>query len=287
MLDKNILIIGGTGTLGTALIRRLHQRNVNYNISVLSRDEHKHYRLKKEFNDVNFIIGDIKEPSTISDALKNIDTVFHVAALKHIDLLEENPIESIKTNVLGTINVCEVVKDKVENLMFSSTDKAVDPINVYGHCKALSEKLVLHYNKTSMTNFSVFRWGNIINSTGSALPFFIDKIKNGEFIPLTHPNMTRFFLPIDKAIDFVLDNYKKKSNEVWVHPEMKAASISRIINIIGEMLNKKPEIRILGLRPGEKIDECLHSKYSGRFMDSKICPQYTDDELKEMIGIML
>jgi len=171
--------------------------------------------------------------------------------------------------------------------MFSSTDKAVDPINVYGNCKSISEKIVLNYNKDNKTTFTVFRWGNIINSNGSALPYFIDCVRNKKIIPLTHANMTRFFITIEKAVDFVYENYQLESKEVYVYPEMKAARIDTVISVIGELLNEPPLIKISGLRPGEKIDECLYSKYSGRFMDSKICPQYSREELKELIGAMI
>lgn len=283
---KSILIIGGTGTLGVALLNELTK--FDHNITVLSRDEQKHYRLKKIYPNVNFVIGDIKDIGSINPHFKGVDSVFHVAALKHIDILENHIEESIKTNIIGTLNAIKCAQlNQVKNFMFSSTDKAVDPINVYGHCKAISEKLVLNANKESNTNFTVFRWGNIINSNGSALPFFIDKIKKGEEIPLTHINMSRFFLTIENAVGFILSKYEEPSNEVYVHPEMKAARIFDVIKVIAKMLDKPYSIKLVGLRPGEKIDECLYSKYSGRFLDSKVCDQYTESELEELIRPML
>lgn len=283
---KSILIIGGTGTLGTALIKRLY--NENLNIKVLSRDEHKQYRLKKQYPKIEFVLADIRDRHSINRHFEGIDTVFHFAALKHIDILEENPVESIKTNILGTINVCEsAIANNVKYLIFSSTDKACDPINVYGHCKAISEKLVLNYNKNSRTIFSVYRWGNVINSNGSALPFFIDCIKNGRNIPLTHKDMSRFFITIEQAIEYILKTFPFASNEVMVHPDMKAARMDTVIQVIAELLNKNIMIEITGLRLGEKIDECLYSKYSGHFIDSKICDQYTKDELISLIRPML
>lgn len=288
MLDniKNVLILGGTGTLGVSLLRRFSNENIN--VKVLSRDEHKHYKLKKMFPYVEFVLGDIRDKHSIHKHFKNIDAIFHVAALKHIDILEENPIESIKTNILGTINACECAIDhNVKYFMFSSTDKACDPINLYGHCKAISEKLILNYNKKALTVFSVYRWGNVINSNGSALPFFIDCIKNGKTIPLTHQNMSRFFITIEQAIEYILRTFWIGVNEVLVHPDMKAARIDTVIDVIGELLGITPKIEITGLRPGEKIDECLYSKYSGHFIDSKICEQYSRDELKILIRPML
>jgi UDP-N-acetylglucosamine 4,6-dehydratase len=285
---KNILIIGGTGTLGVSLIKHLIKKDNDLRITVLSRDEQKHYALKKTFSNVKFILGDIRDKSSISKHFRNIDAVFHVAALKHIDILEYNPIESVKTNILGTINVCEsCLENNVKYMMFSTTDKAVDPCNVYGHCKAISEKIILNYNKEFRTAFTVFRWGNIINSNGSALPHFIDNIKKGVTIDLTHKDMSRFFLTIESAIEFVLRNYRYVNHEAYIHPDMKAAKILNIIKIIHEMLGKELDYRIVGLRPGEKIDECMYSKYSGKFMDSKTCPQYTDEELKQLIVGML
>lgn len=287
--NTSILIIGGTGTLGVALLNRLHSIGLgNLSIKVLSRDEQKQYRLKKQFPNVDFVLGDIKDIHSLAPHFKGIDHVFHFAALKHIDILESFPEECIKTNIGGTLNSISCARaSAVKDFVFSSTDKAVDPINVYGYCKAISEKLVLNANKYPSTNFTVFRWGNIINSNGSALPFFIDKIKKGEEVPLTHANMSRFFITIENAVDFMISKFEEKSKEPMVHPDMKAAKIIDVIKLIANMLDKPYSIKIVGLRPGEKISECLYSKHSGKYVDSETCPQYTEQELIELIRPML
>jgi len=272
--DK-ILILGGTGTLGKALLEKLTER---HEVIVLSRDEQKQYALKKQYPHVEFIIADIRDKSSIKHAFENVKYVFHVAALKHIDIIEENPIESVKTNILGTINVCEeALEHNVKHVIFSTTDKAIDPINVYGNCKAISEKIILNYNKFNKTYFKFFRWGNILNSSGSAIPFFIDCIKKGKSIPLTNKEMTRFFTTIEIAVNFMLENIDTRKNHFTLN--MKSAYILNIITIIGELLDLPANYHITGLRSGEKLHESLISSHEINNVNSKNCLMFTKEEL--------
>lgn len=283
---KNILILGGAGTLGSELVKRLYR---GHRLTVLSRDEHKQQAMKKAYPGVKFVLGDIRDKGSIEREFIDKDIVFHVAALKHIDHLEDNPIESIKTNVLGSINVADAaVEQGVPYCVFSSTDKAVDPINVYGNCKALSERIFLQKNELqSNTHFSVYRWGNVIGSQGSAIPFFIDCILKNKPIPVTDQRMSRFWITISEAVDFMFETFHSSpKGEVLVPPKMKAATIPQIIAALKNLLSidlGADNFQIIGLRKGEKLHECLFSIHSGKYVSSEICDRYSPDELMDLL----
>ena len=286
MENKRILIIGGTGTLGKELIRNLYRKN---KISVLSRDEHKQALLKKEYPFIKFYLGDIRNLNNHDYAFHNIDVVFHVAALKHVDILENDPLESIKTNVLGSINIAEAcIRNNVKYCMFSSTDKAVYPINAYGMSKGLSEKIFLDYNKKqSKTLFKVYRWPNVIGSNGSALLFFIVLIKSNKTIPITDARMSRFWLKTQDAINFVLDTIENNNfckDKVLIYPHLKAAPLLEVIGAISYLLKKDYKYNVIGLRAGEKLHEdmCFENE-TGRVISSNNCDQYTKEELLELL----
>lgn len=281
MINKNILIVGGTGTLGNELIKHLVSLN---NITVFSRDELKQQELKKKHGDVRFILGDIREFESIHDAMFEQDVVFHVAALKHIDVIERNPEEAIKTNVLGSINVAKAaLANDVGYMVFSSTDKAVLPINVYGHTKAIVERYYLDLNtKQCDTKFRVFRWGNVLGSRGSVIHSFVEDLKKEGVVYLTHPEMTRFWIHISEAVTFMLHNYESVKNRVF-YPQMKAARVKRVAEAIAEIIGVKDyKIEITGIRPGEKIHECLESNHN-ECVRSDTSLQLTDGELIEML----
>jgi UDP-N-acetylglucosamine 4,6-dehydratase/5-epimerase len=220
------VIVGGTGTLGHELIRQLY--NSCSSIVSVSRCELKQKELKDEFPKVVTVLGDIRDKQSLLKPFKNADVVFHVAALKHIEVMEENPEECIKTNVIGTLNVCDAAEEAgVKRVVFSSTDKAVLPINIYGMAKAVSEKIMLSRGHI------VYRWGNVANSRGAATHYFKRAIENNEPVNLTHPDMTRFWIRIEDAVKFMIDTYKTAS---------------------GIMI---PNIRITDLRPGEKLHESI------------------------------
>ena len=282
---KHVLILGGSGTLGVAIIEHLKINFPHVKVTVGSRSEHKHADLKKKYPHVKFILCDIRDADATYKICHRQDLVFHVAALKHVDILEDNPVESIKTNVVGTLNVANACSmNGVRWCMFSSTDKAVEAENVYGHCKALSESVLLDFNnKQLVTRFQVFRWGNVIGSQGSAIPYFIKCIHNETELNLTDTRMTRFWIRIEEAVEFMIGNHKNISNSVLIPPFMKGASVSRIINTLEFLLEKKAKINIVGLRRGEKIDESLISQHSRFPLNSRKCQQYTDDELKGLL----
>jgi UDP-N-acetylglucosamine 4,6-dehydratase/5-epimerase len=286
LTHKSVLVIGGTGSLGRAIVSHLREHYPTTQITVLSRDEQKQQAMKKDFPHVRFIIGDIKDASSIYPAFREQFAVFHVAALKHIDHIEDNPVESVKTNILGTINVanaCEIMK--VPYCVFSSTDKAVDPLNTYGNCKAISERLLAHRNEVgSPTHFSTYRWGNVINSNGSAIPFFAKCIQNNQSIPLTDERMTRFWIDIRQAVQFIFMTFMQRRDEVLIPPMMKSASVVEVIEALGEICERpSPKYHVVGLRKGEKIHESLRSQHSREPIDSLSCDRYTKEELKQLI----
>jgi len=281
--NKSCIILGGTGTLGKELIKRLHKNN---DILVISRDEHKHQSLKKEFPKVRFALGDIRNIESSKLLFKNKDVVFHVAALKHVDYLEDNPMESLQTNTLASFDIANVcIENNIKHCVFSSTDKAVYPINTYGFSKALSEKIFLHFNTIQdKTKFKVYRWPNVIGSTGSALPYFVKLLKEGTKIPVTDARMTRFWIKIDEAVDFVLSSYyKQHPNITQIYPKLKSASLLKVIDVLAEMLEVKYTIHEIGMRKGEKLHEDMtfEHEYGGK-ISSNNCYQYTRDELKEL-----
>lgn len=284
---KRALVIGGTGSLGREIITQLPLKYPGIDLTVLSRCEHKQQALKKVFPHIKFVLGDVRDYSSLSPWMKGKDAVFHVAALKAIDHIEENPVESVKTNVLGTINVANcAIEHDVKYCMFSSTDKAVSPINTYGFCKATSEKILLEYNRNlSITHFSVYRWGNVISSTGSAIPFFIEQIKADQPVSLTDPMMTRFWIKISTAVNFILNSYDSKESleNIMIPPTMKAAKVIDVINCIADILGKKAKINVVGLRRGEKMYEELMSVHTAKPISSTNCQQYTYRELMDLL----
>lgn len=280
----NILIVGGTGTLGTELTRQLLKKDYVDRITILSRGEHKQKQHRDLFNDsrLKYVIGDIKDFDSIIYSFIDVDYVFHTAALKHIDVAEDNPIESVKTNILGTINVCKACRHVDATLIFATTDKAVDPINVYGMCKGISEQII----KKAGIDYLIYRWGNVLGSQGSALNIFKEKILSNKPIPITSIQMTRFWISIEEAVEFIMNTFEDYENETLI-PEMKSSTILEVIRSICRCLNidhKKTYSVEVGLRPGEKIHESLTSIHSRKWVNSKDCERYTESELDELIN---
>ncbi len=260
---KIVFITGGTGYLGKALTREILKYGPK-EIRVFSRDEVKHYKYQIEFkNDrrLRNIVGDVRDFHRLRRAMIGSDIVIHAAALKRIDLIEYNVEESIKTNVLGTLNVVNAIfEENVERAIFISTDKACSPVNAYGACKFISERIFTESNFTKAnrkTIFNAVRYGNVWESTGSVIPFFKEKIRRGEKIPLTDARMTRFIITPTQAVHLIFDALRYgRGGEVFV-PRLPAFRVTDLIDILKENLSADNEIEVIGLRPGEKIHEIM------------------------------
>ena len=263
---KKILITGGTGSLGAALTKRLLNEGVD-TIRIFSRNESKQIEMESEFKDdrLRFLIGDVRDNERLERAVEDIDIVFHAAALKHVPVIEYNPFEAIKTNVLGSQNVINAcLKEDVERAVCVGTDKAVSPLNTYGATKLLMEKLFVTANnylkkERHRTKFIALRYGNVLGSSGSVLPKFIEQIKKKEMITITDPNMARFSISMNEALDFILKaTTVGQGSEIFI-PKLRAYSITDVKDALFELLGKTDE-KIIGIRPGEKLDEVLINK---------------------------
>lgn len=259
--NKNILITGGTGSFGQACVEYLIQKSKLRKIIIYSRDEMKQYSMQKKFksNKLRFLIGDVRDQSRLRLALKDVDYVIHAAALKHVPVAEYNPLECIKTNIYGSNNVVQASIDaNVKRVIALSTDKAVNPINLYGATKLCSEKIFTNANAMSGlgTRFSVVRYGNVINSRGSIVPMVRNlKIENIKEVPLTDERMTRFFIKLNEAVIFVLKCLERMiKGEIFV-PKMPSIKITKLIQAI----HPQAKMKNIGIRPGEKINELLIS----------------------------
>jgi len=283
--SKNILILGGTGTLGRALISKIEEIHPEWHITVFSRDEHKQAELKRSHRNVTCVLGDIRTES-VYKVFRGKDIVFHVAALKHIDILEDNPWESVLTNIVATKVVADAaVSYGVKNFIFSSTDKAVDPVNVYGACKFISEKYLFHLNKAQQgTKFAVYRWGNVLGSNGSVIPQFIKTLLNEQKIYITSPLMTRFWIPIEWAVQYMLRTYgESRPFSAMIPPTMKAATVPMVGRCVAQILGVKDfKTEIIGLRAGEKHHEALSSQHEDNIRSDNV-QMYTMDELTDLL----
>ena len=264
MNNKRILIIGGTGALGQALIRKYNGDNT---IMIFSRDEHKHVDLMKEYTDVESHLGDIRDKDSIRNCFDRFqpDVVINTAAIKHVPICETNSIESVKTNILGHQNVIESIREfkNIETLIFISTDKACKPINIYGMCKAISEKLYSNYAETEKnTKVVTVRYGNVLESTGSVIPYFKQLLEGGsDFLPITHFDMTRFLITLNDAVELIdwTYNYPSSHGKIAV-PKIKSMKIVDLANCLIKKYKEDTELRMVGIRPGEKLHEEMISE---------------------------
>ena len=261
MLDgKSILITGGTGSLGTALTRRIFKEYPKVKrVVIFSRDEQKQFQMAQEFPEskypaIRYFIGDIRDFSRLKRALRDVDLVIHTAAMKHVHIAEYNPMECIKTNVLGAENLINACLDtEVKKVVALSTDKAAAPINLYGATKLTSDKLFIAANNIRGRNdidFSVVRYGNVMGSNGSVIPFFMKKKAEG-VLPITNPKMTRFNISLSEGVDMVLHALEHAwGGEIFV-PKIPSYRITDVAEAIGPECEQK----VIGIRPGEKIHE--------------------------------
>ena len=265
MLDgKRILITGGTGSLGFALTKKLLGTNVEI-IRIYSRNESKQVEMQDQLDDprLRFLIGDVRDLERLTKALEDIDIVFHAAALKHVPVVEYNPFEAIKTNVLGSQNVIDAcLKENVEVAVCIGTDKAVSPLNTYGATKHLMEKLFVTASNyinpvRHKTKFLAVRYGNVLGSSNSVIPKFIEQIQSGKSLTITDPSMTRFTITMDQALELILTAIKKGyGGEVFV-PKLKAYKLDTLKDAILDILKKSAEIERIPVRQGEKFHESL------------------------------
>ena len=260
---KKVLITGGTGSLGQALTKKLLKTNVEQ-IRIFSRNEFKQIEMESKFQDkrLRFFIGDVRDLERLILALEDIDFVFHAAALKHVPKVEYNPFEAVKTNVIGSQNVIDAcIKKNIEKAICIGTDKAVSPLNTYGATKLLMEKLFITANnylnpEIHKTKFIAVRYGNVLGSSGSVVPKFIEQIKSNQKISITDTKMTRFSLTMEEALNFILNAaIKGKGSEIFV-PKIKSYSIMDVKQALVELLNDTGQ-EITGIRTGEKIHETL------------------------------
>ena len=269
---KKVLITGGTGSLGHALTQRILNSDVEQ-IRILSRNEFKQVSMESLIQDerLRFLIGDVRDKERLVRALEDVDVVFHAAALKHVPKVEYNPFEAIKTNVQGSQNVIDAcIENDVERAVCIGTDKAVSPLNTYGATKLLMEKLFITARRYSnpekhRTKFFAVRYGNVFGSSGSVIPKFIQQINKNEKITITDPNMTRFSITMNQALDFILKATKNgHGSEIFI-PKVKAYSLQQIVDILSN-LTKTKEHTIIGIRPGEKQHESLINSDEMRYV---------------------
>jgi UDP-N-acetylglucosamine 4,6-dehydratase len=265
--DSSVLITGGTGSLGKALLKEILKNTTARRVVVFSRDELKQYNLKAAFKDdsrLRWFIGDIRDLERLKRALHGIDYVIHAAALKQVDTGEYNPMEFIKTNVIGSQNVIDAsIEAGVKRVVALSTDKASSPINLYGATKLTADKLFIAANNYSFsygTTFSVVRYGNVMGSRGSVIPYFRDLALQGKPLPLTDLRMTRFWISIDAAVKFVLSSLEMmKGGELFVPkiPSMKLFDLAKAVDPNAAIIE-------IGMRPGEKLHEEMISADDSR-----------------------
>ncbi len=256
-----LLITGGTGSFGNAVVKRFLKNTHISEIIIFSRDEKKQHDMFYSFNHrkLTFVIGDIRDKDSITAACRGVDFIFHAAALKHIPTGEFFPVEIVRTNIIGTENVFNAAEaNKVKKVVLLSTDKAAYPVNAMGMSKALAEKLVsAHARNSKSTVFCAVRYGNVIASRGSVIPLFIDLIKRNKPLPVTDPLMTRFLLTLDDSISLIELAIKKGRQGDLFIKKAPAATIGDLVRALLNIFKAKNKIKIIGKRAGEKIHETL------------------------------
>ena len=264
---KTILITGGTGSFGKACAKRLLEKHAPSSVRIFSRDELKQWEMRRELNDdprLRFLIGDVRDEQRVRRAAEGVDVIIHAAAMKQVPACEYNPIEAIRTNVDGAINVINAALDNnIPRVIALSTDKAASPANLYGATKLCSDRLFIQSNEyrggSRKTMFSVVRYGNVMGSRGSVIPLFRRQKEKGE-LTITHENMTRFWITLPQAVDLVLSSLDiMRGGELFVPkiPTMKVIDLAKTIA-------PNATCRVIGIRPGEKIHECLITAEEGR-----------------------
>ena len=281
--DKTLMITGGTGSFGNVVLNRFLNTDIG-EIRVFSRDEKKQDDMRHEFQDkmpevadkIKFYIGDVRDLQSIRSAMHDVDYIFHAAALKQVPSCEFFPIEAVKTNVLGTENVLTAaIEASVKNIVCLSTDKAAYPVNAMGTSKAMMEKVIVAKSRTvkpEKTKICCTRYGNVLCSRGSVVPLWIEQIKAGNPITITEPSMTRFIMSLDEAVDLVLFAFEKGVSGDILVQKAPACTIEVLAKAITELFEPGHEIRVIGIRHGEKMyetlltnEECANAVDMGKF----------------------
>ena len=266
--DKNVLITGGTGSFGKKCTEIILKRYKPRRLIIYSRDELKQFEMAQDFPDskyncIRYFIGDVRDKERMNRAFRNVDYVIHAAALKQVPAAEYNPFEAVKTNILGAQNVINVAIDQgVKKVIALSTDKAANPINLYGATKLCSDKLFIAGNSYvgfDHSIFSVVRYGNVVGSRGSVVPFFLKCRENG-ILPITDPRMTRFWITLEQGVNFVLACLKKMVGGELFVPKLPSMNIMDLAKVIAPECKTK----IIGIRPGEKLHELMITKDDAR-----------------------
>lgn len=262
---KTLLITGGTGSFGNAVLKRFLDTNIK-EIRIFSRDEKKQDDMRKAYsnNKIKFYIGDVRNLESIRDAVKDVDYIFHAAALKQVPSCEFFPMEAVRTNVLGTDNILTASIDAgVKKVICLSTDKAAYPINAMGTSKAMMEKVIVAKSRnvdSEKTTIACTRYGNVMASRGSVIPLFVDQIKANKPITITDPNMTRFLMNLDEAVDLVLFAFKNaKQGDLFVQ-KSSASTVSDLAHAVKKLFKSDVDIKIIGTRHGEKAHETLMTR---------------------------
>lgn len=258
--EKTILITGGTGSFGKLFIKTILERYQPRRLIVYSRDELKQFEMQQEYNApcMRYFIGDVRDANRLTMAMRGVDYVVHAAALKQVPAAEYNPMECIKTNIHGAENVIQAaLLNQVKKVIALSTDKAANPINLYGATKLASDKLFVAANNIAgqdPTRFAVVRYGNVVGSRGSVVPFFQKRIDQGATaLPITHAEMTRFWITLQQGVDFVINNFSRmKGGEIFV-PKLPSVRITDLATAMAPQLKQE----IIGIRPGEKLHEVM------------------------------
>ncbi len=266
--DKTLMITGGTGSFGNAVLNRFLDTDIG-EIRIFSRDEKKQDDMRHEFqakmpevaDKITFYIGDVRDISSVRNAMHGVDFIFHAAALKQVPSCEFFPVEAVKTNVLGTDNVLTAAIDEgVKSVICLSTDKAAYPVNAMGTSKAMMEKVVVAKSRTvdpAKTKICCTRYGNVLCSRGSVVPLWIEQIKAGKPITITEPSMTRFIMSLDEAVDLVLFAFENGISGDILVQKAPACTIETLAKAVTELFNPSAEIRVIGIRHGEKMYETL------------------------------
>ena len=281
--DKTLMITGGTGSFGNAVLNRFLETDIG-EIRIFSRDEKKQDDMRHEFqakmpevsDKIKFFIGDVRDLASVKNAIHGVDYIFHAAALKQVPSCEFFPIEAVKTNVLGTDNVLTAAIDEgVKTVICLSTDKAAYPVNAMGTSKAMMEKVIVAKSRTvspEKTKICCTRYGNVMCSRGSVIPLWIEQMKEGKPITVTEPNMTRFIMSLDEAVDLVLFAFESGVSGDILVQKAPACTIETLARAVKELFGSDDDIKVIGIRHGEKMyetlltnEECAHAVDMGKF----------------------